>query len=100
MYVTLGKVGITLDCDWKEPLEDTLWDRSAAEKALHFKLGWFANPLLGNGDYPSVMKRTVRSKSMKQGYMKSRLPEFTSEEIRQNKGKLISLKHIKEELNM
>ncbi|XP_071181431.1 lactase/phlorizin hydrolase-like [Mytilus edulis] len=81
-----GKVGITLDCDWKEPREDTLWDRAAAERALQFKLGWFANPIFGNGDYPAVMKRTIKSKSMKQGLSKSRLPEFTDEELRQNKG--------------
>lgn len=83
-----------MDCDWKEPLQDTLWDRAAAERALQFKLGWFANPIYGNGDYPSVMKRTIKAKSIKQGLSKSRLPEFTAEEIQQNKGKTCKLGNI------
>ncbi|XP_033747862.1 lactase-phlorizin hydrolase-like [Pecten maximus] len=81
-----GQVGITLDCDWKQPNQfRSADDRYAAERALQFKLGWFANPIFGNGDYPSVMKRVVKSKSLAQGLSKSRLPEFTPEEIAQNK---------------
>lgn len=81
-----GQVGITLDCDWKEPQTYSTTSRYAAERALQFKLGWFANPIFGNGDYPSVMKRKVADKSRRQGYPKSRLPEFTPEEIQQNRG--------------
>ncbi|KAJ8315740.1 hypothetical protein KUTeg_007890 [Tegillarca granosa] len=62
-----GKVGITLDCDWKEPLTDNALDRYAAERSLKFKLGWFADPIFGNGDYPSVMKRYIARKSKLQG---------------------------------
>jgi len=25
-------------------------------------LGWFANPILANGDYPEIMKEKVRAK--------------------------------------
>ena len=75
-----------MDCDWKEPLNDETMNRYAAERAMQFKLGWFANPIFGNGDYPSVMKRHVAMKSRRQGFSKSRLPEFTAEEKIQNKG--------------
>ncbi|KAL3857463.1 hypothetical protein ACJMK2_012133 [Sinanodonta woodiana] len=81
-----GKVGITIDCDWKQPETSSALDRYAAERALQFKLGWFANPIFGNGDYPSVMKQFVARKSREQGLDKSRLPEFTAEEKLMNKG--------------
>ena len=61
-------------------------DRYAAERALQFKLGWFANPIFGNGDYPAVMKQVVAKKSATEGRNVSRLPAFTDEEIRMNKG--------------
>ena len=84
-----GKVGITLDCDWKEPSTTLAMDRYAAERALQFKLGWFANPIYGNGDYPAVMRHTVDKRSRQEGKDKSRLPVFTVEEIKMNKGEEI-----------
>ncbi|KAK3598305.1 hypothetical protein CHS0354_029215 [Potamilus streckersoni] len=81
-----GKVGITIDCDWKQPKTSSALDRYAAERALQFKLGWFANPIFGNGDYPSVMKQFVARKSREQSLAKSRLPEFTAEEKLMNRG--------------
>ena len=53
---------------------------------MQFKLGWFANPIYGNGDYPSVMKSNIARKSKRQGYAHSRLPSFTDEEKILNKG--------------
>ncbi|XP_045170848.2 lactase/phlorizin hydrolase-like [Mercenaria mercenaria] len=81
-----GKVGITLDCDWKEPATSSAMNRYAAERALQFKLGWFANPIYGNGGYPSVMRQFVDSKSRAEGRNISRLPVFSPEEIEMNKG--------------
>lgn len=81
-----GKVGITLDCDWKEPATTGAMNRYAAERALQFKLGWFANPIYGNGDYPAVMREFVDRKSQAEGRNTSRLPVFTPEEIEMNKG--------------
>ena len=50
-----GAIGITNNCDWREPLTDKSSDIEAAERALLFFLGWFADPIYF-GDYPKVMK--------------------------------------------
>lgn len=64
-----GQIGITNNCDWREPLTNKEEDKEAAERALLFFLGWFADPVYF-GDYPDVMKDRVGS----------RLPHFTKEE--------------------
>ncbi len=64
-----GKIGITNNCDWREPLTDKVEDQQAAERALLFFLGWFADPIY-LGDYPQVMKDRLGD----------RLPSFTIEE--------------------
>lgn len=55
---------------------------------MQFKLGWFANPIFGDGDYPKIMRDDIATKSQAQGFNESRLPQFTAEEKRLNKGKL------------
>ncbi|KAJ4448535.1 hypothetical protein ANN_10553 [Periplaneta americana] len=50
------------------------------------KLGWFAEPIFGNGDFPEVMKKRVKDSSTKQGFPWSRLPEFSPEERQLVKG--------------
>eukprot|EP00803_Ostreobium_quekettii_P010866 evm.model.scf_3951EXC.1 EVM.evm.TU.scf_3951EXC.1 scf_3951EXC:4013-7173(-) len=69
-----GVIGITLNCDWREPKPDDdqlllANNCAAAERALEFHLGWFADPLYF-GDYPAVMKARCGD----------RLPAFTDEE--------------------
>ncbi len=64
-----GEIGITNNCDWREPLTDSPADKAAAERALEFFLGWFANPIF-KGDYPEVMRERLGD----------RLPQFTEEE--------------------
>ena len=64
-----GKIGITNNCDWREPLTDSSEDKAAAERALLFFLAWFADPIY-KGDYPQVMKDRVGD----------RLPSFTEDE--------------------
>jgi len=76
-----GQVSLTLDSDWKEPLdENNASDVAAAERAMQFKLGWFAHPIFVNGDYPEEMKARIAAKSIAEGLSQSRLPEFTAEE--------------------
>jgi beta-glucosidase len=70
-----GRIGITNNCDWREPLSDSPEDRAAARRAMEFFLGWFADPVY-KGDYPQVMKERVGK----------RLPAFTDEEKAMLKG--------------
>jgi beta-galactosidase len=64
-----GQIGITNNCDWREPLSDSAGDRDAAQRALEFFLAWFADPIY-LGDYPASMRERLGD----------RLPEFTAEE--------------------
>ena len=70
-----GRIGITNNCDWREPLTDSKKNRDAAERALLFFLGWFADPIY-RGEYPQVMIERV----------KDRLPRFTADDIELIKG--------------
>ena len=64
-----GQIGITNNCDWREPLSHSDADKSAAERALEFFLAWFADPIY-KGDYPQSMKKRLGA----------RLPDFTEGE--------------------
>ena len=76
-----GRVGITFNTDFIEPADRSKQsDLDAADRVLRFNLGWFANPIFVNGDYPEVMKSTIATKSAYQGFGESRLPPFSTEE--------------------
>lgn len=66
-----GRIGITNNCDWREPKTDSDEDRAAAQRSLEFFLGWFADPIYF-GDYPEVMRRRLGD----------RLPKFSTDEQR------------------
>lgn len=70
-----GRIGITNNCDWREPLTDSTADKLAAQRALEFFLAWFADPVY-RGAYPEVMLERLGD----------RLPTFTPEEIKKLKG--------------
>ncbi len=70
-----GVIGMTTNCDWREPKIEGEKDRAAAQRAVEFFLGWFADPIYF-GDYPEVMRQRV----------KQRLPQFTPQERDQIKG--------------
>ncbi|XP_068717763.1 cytosolic beta-glucosidase-like [Montipora capricornis] len=74
-----GKLSIILNVQWGEPKTDKQTDLDAAERYLEWFLGWFANPVFVNGDWPEVMKMTVLKNSESEG-IPNRLPEFTEEE--------------------
>lgn len=59
IFFWVGKVGIALNINWYSPATDLTADADAAERALQFMGGWFANPIFGSGDYPSIMKQKV-----------------------------------------
>uniref|UniRef100_A0A3P8SA68 Lactase n=1 Tax=Amphiprion percula TaxID=161767 RepID=A0A3P8SA68_AMPPE len=52
---------------------------------LQFFLGWYAHPIF-KGDYPEIMRTTIRERSLAAGLPQSRLPEFTPEEIQRING--------------
>ncbi|XP_072470790.1 lactase-like protein isoform X3 [Notamacropus eugenii] len=81
-----GLVGISLTCNWGEPVDITNpKDIEAAERYMQFCLGWFANPIYA-GDYPQVMKEYIGRKSTEQGLGMSRLPVFSIHEKNDIKG--------------
>ncbi|KAJ1520157.1 hypothetical protein ONE63_004373 [Megalurothrips usitatus] len=83
-----GKVGITLNSEWFEPKNSSSEeDVLAAERAIQFKLGWFAHPIFSEaGDYPPVMRERVMANSLAQGLARSRLPAFSPAEVAALKG--------------
>ena len=64
-----GRISITLNHDWNEPLTDSPVDIEAAERRNQFLLGWFGDPIVF-GKYPAVMEQLVGD----------RLPKFTPAE--------------------
>ena len=71
----VGLIGITNNCDWREPLTNSVEDKAAAQRALEFFLGWFADPIY-LGDYPACMRQSVVE----------RLPRITDEQRQLIKG--------------
>ncbi|XP_069577432.1 beta-klotho [Brachyistius frenatus] len=67
-----GKVSIVFGSHWVEPQRGQTTAASVAlcQTSLEAVLGWFANPIFGDGDYPVSLK-------MEQGAL---LPTFTPEE--------------------
>ncbi|XP_055957958.1 lactase/phlorizin hydrolase [Patella vulgata] len=83
-----GEVGITLSTDTYEAIEPSVSLHVDAEnRAMEFHFGWFAQPIFGNGNYPTTMKQLIGEKThdYKPG-SSSRLPSFTTAEIQKNKG--------------
>uniref|UniRef100_A0A3Q3RE81 Lactase n=1 Tax=Monopterus albus TaxID=43700 RepID=A0A3Q3RE81_MONAL len=81
-----GIISITINSDWTEPRNPYKQeDIDAARRVLQFYIGWFAHPIF-NGDYNDIMKTVIRERSLAAGLPKSRLPEFSLEEIKRIKG--------------
>ncbi|KIY67180.1 glycoside hydrolase family 1 protein [Cylindrobasidium torrendii FP15055 ss-10] len=70
-----GVIGITLNGDWQMPWDDTPENIAAAQHALDFAIGWFADPIY-LGHYPPYMREVLGD----------RLPEYSDEEIKLVKG--------------
>ena len=50
-----GKVGITLNINWGEPVDNAdPDDLESQETYMQFNLGWFAHPIFVDGKYPEV----------------------------------------------
>jgi lactase-phlorizin hydrolase len=82
-----GVCGITINNDWEAPKDESNpADVAASEKVLQCKLGWYANPIFGDGDYPQVLKDQMVDVTKALKLPKNPLPEFTEEEKKLNKG--------------
>ena len=83
----LGKVGIAINVEWKQPKDvDNADHVAAAERALQIRTGWFCNPIFGNGDYPDIMKTQLARAGETFGLERSPMHEFSEEEKRYNQG--------------
>ncbi|CAG5136706.1 unnamed protein product [Candidula unifasciata] len=94
-----GQVGIDLHTTWYIPKTQSAPDFLAADRAVVFRLGWFADPLF-LGDYPSVMKERVALKRGKLGVPDEKLPELTEEDKNRVRGALdfLAIGHFKTKL--
>ncbi|CAG4916863.1 unnamed protein product [Colias eurytheme] len=80
-----GNIFISISARWNEPEgKDHI---EAAHDANAFNWMQYAHPIFSKtGDFPETMKKRVAAKSAEQGFLRSRLPEFTPEEIAYVKG--------------
>ena len=85
---TSGQVGIThVDHFWAEPKDrGNPDDVAASDRWMQSKLGWFANPIFGDGDYPAAWKAQLEKKAKELGLETSPLPRFTPAQIESNRG--------------
>ncbi|KOB67338.1 Uncharacterized protein OBRU01_19962 [Operophtera brumata] len=80
-----GSIFITLSAQWYEP--ETLKDIAATEETNQFEWGQYAHPIFSeSGDFPPIMKEKIAAKSKAQGFLRSRLPVFTPDEVEYVKG--------------
>ncbi|XP_015272598.1 PREDICTED: lactase-phlorizin hydrolase [Gekko japonicus] len=76
-----GRVGIVLNSDWAEPKSPgNLEDVKAAERYLHFMLGWFAHPIFVNGDYSDILKSQIQQNNQQCSSPIANLPVFSDKE--------------------
>ncbi|KAF9045018.1 glycoside hydrolase family 1 protein [Panaeolus papilionaceus] len=64
-----GEIGITLNGDWEMPYDDSPENVAAAQHALDFAIGWYADPIY-LGFYPPYMREVLGD----------RMPDFTPDE--------------------
>lgn len=82
-----GKIGFTLDLITPEPKTGSESDKEAAELVYQFYLGHYGHPVFSkHGNYPKIMIDRIAALSKEQGFTKSRLPKFTTEEIHRIRG--------------
>ncbi|XP_013165796.1 PREDICTED: myrosinase 1-like [Papilio xuthus] len=82
-----GVCGITIATDFREGATSSPADIDAGLDAIQFEVGLYAHPIFSDeGGFPDRVKRLVNKRSKEQGYPKSRLPEFTKDEIEFVKG--------------
>ncbi|KAJ8275557.1 hypothetical protein COCON_G00073090 [Conger conger] len=59
-----GKISLTLHADWVEPAYSfNRHDVDPANRILDFCVGWFAQPVFGDGDYPAGMRSWLQQRT-------------------------------------
>ncbi|XP_063369384.1 lactase/phlorizin hydrolase-like [Cydia amplana] len=82
-----GSIGISISVNWAEPVTNSTEDVEAAEIYREFKYGMYLNPIWSkSGDFPKLVKDRVAKKSKEQGFVRSRLPSLTKDDIKLIRG--------------
>ncbi|XP_046973082.1 myrosinase 1-like [Vanessa cardui] len=82
-----GVCGITIATDFREGVTDSQADVEAGMDAMDFEVGLYSHPIFtSKGGFPERAIRRIAEKSREQGFPRSRLPEFSQEEIEYAKG--------------
>ncbi|CAH0748700.1 unnamed protein product [Diatraea saccharalis] len=80
-----GSIFITYSAGWQEPASDE--DVAAAQEAVAFDLDQYAYPIFSkSGGWHPLFQEIIAKKSAEQGFLRSRLPELSDEEIKYLQG--------------
>ncbi|XP_062870862.1 klotho [Trichomycterus rosablanca] len=75
-----GKASLALHMDWVEPaFSFNREDVAPAKRVLDLRVGWFAEPVFGSGDYPPVMRQWLQQRNPLDLF-NYHLPTFTEED--------------------
>lgn len=75
-----GSVSLVLHMDWVEPaVSFNRQDAETVDRVLAFRVGWFAEPIFGGGDYPELMRTWLQHRNSLDLF-NFQLPTFTEEE--------------------
>lgn len=81
-----GKVSLVLHMDWVEPaVSFSRQDVEPVNRVLAFRIGWFAEPIFGSGDYPALMRSWLQHRNSLDLF-NYQLPTFSEEERQLVKG--------------
>ncbi|MBN3296210.1 KLOT protein, partial [Amia calva] len=75
-----GKVSLTLLMDWVDPAYSfSREDVEPSIRVLDFRIGWFAEPIFGDGNYPEGMRKWLQQRNTLDLFS-YQLPMFTEED--------------------
>lgn len=81
-----GEVSLALHVDWVEPaFSFHREDAAPAQRVLDVRVGWFAEPVFGSGDYPPVMRQWLQQRNHLDLF-DYHLPSFSQEDRRLVRG--------------
>ncbi|OWR52151.1 seminal fluid protein CSSFP001, partial [Danaus plexippus plexippus] len=77
-----GIIFIAISAEWYEPASSDKNDILAAYDSNMFTYGQYAHPIFSEtGDFPQKMKDRIAERSVMQGFVRSRLPQLSEQEI-------------------